>query len=199
MLGEFIKSYIAQDLKEEGFLRKGTTWNRKTGNVLDVLNLQKGRPRPDRGIDFTLNVGLWMEEVWSACWARTTPSFIREEDCFPRFRIGFLLENFNPRFRDKWWFLDSEEALSSVGEEVRGILRSKCLPLFGRFSKVEEVLSFAETTVPVKLPLEKLYLGVLRHLRGDRELSESAFNELNTDPNWGRRAEEVLLRLRQGS
>ena len=197
MLSDVIRANVAPYLKEQGFVKKGTVWNRTNGEVVNVLDVQKGSPRRDGRIDFTLNVGIWMHEVWTICWARPTPDFIRETDCFPRFRIGLLLEDFNPKFRDKWWSLDSQQSVSAVGEELRGILKGACFPLFGRLARVGDVLSFVETSIPIRFPLERLYLGILRHVNGYKDQAEMEISELLTDSHWSKRAQGVLVRLRE--
>lgn len=84
---EIIRDYIAPGLKEAGFEKSGATWNCRIDGVVYVVDLQSSRSGSDR-VDFTLNFGIWVEDVWKICWAKDNPRFIREEDCFPRFRVG---------------------------------------------------------------------------------------------------------------
>ena len=146
LLNEFIETYITSELKAEGFRKKGTTWNRLNNDIIEVIDVQKGRIKNDGGVDFTINIGLWIEDVWRLCWDKPTLGFVKEEDCFPRFRIGFLLENYKAKFLDKWWVLSEKKDMPTLGAEIRSVLYEKCFPFFKQFNSSSDVLPFVETS-----------------------------------------------------
>lgn len=195
LLNEFIKLHISPMLKSEGFRKKGTTWNRHNGKMVDVIDLQKGRIKKDGSVDFTINIGLWIEDVWKPCWDKPTLEFVKEEDCFPRFRIGFLLDNYKTKFIDKWWVL-TEKDMPSSEEEIRSAINQKVFPFFKKYNKMSDVLSFVESNIPIRLPLEHIYLAILWYISGQREDSMQMLNELANDKHWGMKAKDILQRLK---
>lgn len=198
MLGRLIKGEIAPLLKSAGFRKSRTVWNRATPELVQVLDLQdKKRRRLEGSAEFTLNLGLWIEEVWWCCWGKSAPAFIREIDCFPRFRIGKLLYDFQPRSLDRWWELNGEASLAEVGEEVSGIIKNTCLPFFNSHTTVNEVLAFSREKRPIRFPLDELCMAILEFLEGDREAAERKLSELAEDDHWGCRTREVLDRLHE--
>lgn len=196
MLAELIKIYIGPLLSRAGFKKKGMIWNRSTDRFVQVLEVQRGSKRADGSISFTLNIGIWIDKVWFNSWGKPPTKFIKEEDCFPRFRVGFLLDNFNPRFRDVWWLL-SEQNINEVGDELCKVMETKCLPFFANHNSINQVLEFTEQKLPIMLPLDKLYLAVLQFLEGNAKAAQCTFSKLEADPHWGKKTLEIKKRLNE--
>lgn len=194
MLTDLVKHRVGPVLKRVGFSNRGMTWNRLTGQFVNVLDFQR-RPRgSDGGVDFTLNIGLWSEQVWCICWGRKPPDFVREQDCFPRFRVGAMLDGFPPRPLDKWWHLDGMNT-AEVEHEVARIIQTQCLPFFQDYESLDQALRFAQKWVAVRLPLEQVYLCIYLYLCGEREKSMGGLDNLVGDEYWGDRARAVRDRL----
>jgi hypothetical protein len=181
-------------LKSEGFRKKGTTWNRHNNDIVEVIDIQKGRIKKDGSVDFTVNIGLWIEDVWKLCWDKPTLKFVKEEDCFPRFRIGFLLDNYNTKFIDKWWVLTEEDMLFS-GEQIQSVINQEVLPFYKKCNNMSDVLSFVGSNISIRLPLEYIYLAILRYISGQRDASVQILHEFINDKHWGMKAKDVLKRL----
>lgn len=191
---EIIRDYIAPSLKEAGFKKRGATWNYRIDGVGHVVNLQSSRSGSGR-VDLTLNLGVWVEDVWKICWAEDSPRFIREEDCFPRFRVGQVLEDFQERVHDKWWQLLKGESPVTVGEEVQSVLVEKCLPVLQGIQNKSDALAFASGKLAIRLPLEAIYFAILQFINGKSERARATLLDLSSDDHWGPRVQGVLDRL----
>lgn len=195
MINELIKNYISPDLKKEGFNKQRLTWNRKQGEIVHVINLQKGRKHSDGSVDFTLNLGLFVSEIWTICWGKSIPKTVKEEDCFPRLRIGLLLADFNPMCIDKWWILSSIPEIEVVGLEIKEIINQKCFPFFQQFQTKEIVERFVDSSIQIRFPLEKLCYSILKKINGDDNTSRNIIGQLENDEYWGTKAKEIKDRL----
>ena len=194
MLNRFIKEYVSPVLTDHGFRRSAAVWNRRTADIVHVLDVQRGRP--EKGCPrFTLNLGALSKDVWMICWGQRPPKFVREQDCFPRFRIGLLLADFSSRAIDRWWALGSEDGMHDVGEEVRRLIEEKCVPVLDSFTSLESILEQAKR-LRLTLPLDRIYLSILLHLTGDETLARQTIDTLTDDPYWGARARQATDRLR---
>ena len=91
MIKDLIRIYIAPFLKRVGFKKKGTTWNREVNGVVHVIDIQASKARADGSESFTINIGLSINELWKIFWNKDVPQFMKEENCYPRFRLGYLL------------------------------------------------------------------------------------------------------------
>lgn len=191
---EIIGDYIAPGLKEAGFKKSGTTWNCRIDGVVHVVDLQSSRSGSGR-VNFTLNLGIWVEDVWKICWAKDRPRFIREEDCFPRFRVGQILGGFQEKVHDKWWQLQKGESPVTVGEEVRSVLIQKCLPVLQEVQSKSDALAFATDKLLIRLPLEVIYFAILQFISGNSEQTHATLLDLSSDNHWGPRVEGILERL----
>lgn len=189
-----IGDYIAPGLKDARFKKSGTTWNHRIDGVVHVVDVQRSRIGPDR-VDFTLNLGVWVENVWRICWAKDNPRLIREEDCFPRFRVGQVIEDFQSRAHDKWWSVRKEESPEAVGEEVEHVLYQKCLPVLQRIRNESDALAFTRDNLLIRLPLETLYFAILQFINGENEIARATLLDLSSDNHWGPRVHKVMERL----
>jgi hypothetical protein len=195
MINEIIRVYINPDLKKEGFKKQGLTWNRKQGDIVHVFNLQKGRKRADGSVSFTLNLGICVQDIWEICWAKSFPKLVKEEECFPRLRIGLLIGEFKPKILDKWWILSGTSDIEIVGLEIRKIINQKCLPFFKQFQTIENVEIFVDSSIQIRFPLEKLYYSILKKLTGDDMTYRKIISEVENSEHWGTMAKKIMERL----
>ena len=193
---KLIAEHLAPSLKEQGFKKNGTTWNCRVDQGVRVINLQCRAGAPDSE-DVTLNLGFWIEAVWKVCWAKPTPSLIREEDCFPRYRIGRALGGFQDRTRDKWWKVPTAGCSLEMAEEIRDALFEKGLPPLLELRNGSDALALVRKGVPVRLPLEVIYLSILQFQNGEVNAAKSALENLSSDEHWGSRARGILERLHE--
>jgi len=178
MLQSLIKTYLVTLLKEHGFKKSNITWNRNSVEVTHVINTQKSRFNEKYYIRFTLNVGMWMQPVWSIYHNLEIPKFISINNCFPDFRLGELLYDFS-KVRDKWWLITNVDDVKVVGEELYNALAQKCIPFLDQFKLMSDVKTFVDKN-KVSLcmfPYSKLCYAILSHILGDTETCEQILNE----------------------
>ena len=198
MLKELIELYIAPFLKRVGFRKKGTTWNRGVNGFVHVIDIQSTKTRADGSESFTINVGVFMDELWQLFWDKSVPAFVKEENCYPRFRLGYLLSEFNPKHRDQWWEIRSPEEIETIGKELETIFREECLPFFDQIESASDVLDISIKTKP-NMPTEKLSHVILLNLAGNKAEGDRLLDNLCADSHWGTRAAEIAKRLTQRS
>jgi hypothetical protein len=191
-------NFLSPLLKRHGFKRKSLTWNRASGDIVHVIDAQVSRfSGPDR-VDLTVNVGIWARPLWIIYSAKETPSFVREHDCWPCFRIGQLLADFRRDAKDVWWKLTGEADVEMVGTELCSALSDKCIPFLNGFRSLEDLKRFCDTTADLRLmPGGKLYLAILNYKVGDRAGYERLITEFADEKlrAWQARVAEVVERL----
>lgn len=193
MLKELIQLYIAPFLKRLGFRKKGMTWNREVNGIVHVIDIQSRRQRVDGSESFTINIGIFVNELWLLFWNKDVPLFVKEENCYPRFRLGYLLSNFDPK-RDKWWDIRSKEEIEKTGKELETLFTDKCLPFFDQIKSISDVLDISVVAKP-NMPADKLYHAILLNILGNKTESEQLIGGLCSDTHWGDRATEIAERL----
>jgi hypothetical protein len=119
---------IAPSLKAEGFKKRRHSFNRTTEpGVTQVVHFQMGPSDPPGTTyfppvrvnlygKFTLNLGVFLDDVHYALGTGPVPAWINEYDCQLRQRIGLLL----PAREDTWWSLDDVDAASAVVGDALG-------------------------------------------------------------------------------
>lgn len=123
-----VRDHLARYLKPQGFRVRGRTFNRSTEpGVVQVIGLQLGGTgeragaRAQEGFgpgargNFTVNLGLYVDEVREALAGEPRPRWVVASHCALCTRIGQLAE---PQ-RDIWWKLEGTDPGELAGEVVR--------------------------------------------------------------------------------
>ena len=174
-------------LKELGFRRRGSTFNRTVApdGLVHVINVQRGgyirlqaadmfglAPQPYGG--FTVNLGVWLPGVRLPAFDPpddVTGKTISEGQCHLLERLGRLL----PEPADIWWPLDEKGS-----ELARAALAGYGLPWLGRFSAWGDTLSQLEgdfDSSDWSSPPPRLVAMEMRIARGERDQAERVFTE----------------------
>lgn len=128
---------VAPMLRERSFRRQRLTFNREPEpGLVQVLAFQLGEQHPSdlRG-RFTVNLGLWFDEVAALDSWRARKRFVHASAALLRQRVGFLLE----RPADTWWRVDvPAELLATL---VRELVVDHALPFLDRLSSRAAVLA----------------------------------------------------------
>jgi len=198
LLKELIRLYISPLLKREGFKKRGNTWNKEVNGVIHVVDIQSARPRVDGSESFTINIGVFVKELWQIFWATDLPKFVKEVNCYPRFRLGYLLSGFDTKSRDKWWDIESKDQIESVGSQLEMVFKEQYLPFLDKISSMSDVLDISNSTKP-SMPMEKLSHAILLNMVGDKAESDRLIDGLSSDSHWGARAADIKERLIQRS
>lgn len=119
-----ILDYVAPFLKGEGFRKNARNFWRDTGNVIDVVTIQKSQWNGPREASFTIELGLYWKDIQRdlCLWAgMDNPN---AWDCIIHQRIGTTI----PSERDLWWTLTPDVDVKATGLDVVDKLKSKALP-----------------------------------------------------------------------
>jgi len=192
MIKEFIQDYIDEYLRSQGFRKRRTTWNREVSYGVQVFDIQLDKCRDIASQSFTVNVGLLVEDVWNLCWDKPRPRFVQEVQCYPRFRLARLLNDFKGKCLDQWWELTAD-SMCELGEEMDTILKGSCIPFFEEMKSEEQVLQFVNNRYEDGLPLERIQRAVLLGLHG-YDVDEQ-FEDFARDDYWGGFASRAKARL----
>lgn len=194
MLKELISLYIAPLLKRLGFKKKGSTWNMSRDGFTFVFDIQSKKGSKGDDDSFTINLGVFVDELWRILWDKDAPAFVKEEQCYPRFRLGYLLSGFDQKRRDKWWNVESKDQLEEVAQEIEGLINELVVPTFESLKSVKDSLDLSIKVEP-SMPLEKISHAVLLKLTGDEFAGIKIIESFNEDLHWGAKAREVSERI----
>ena len=137
---------VAPDLKELGFRKFGTTFNREPeAGLIHVVGFQGSK----WGDKFTVNLGIYVREIdelfddwWRRDGKKGDPGkdgAVKEDICWLRERIG----GFEPDHQDKWWpYRNIDQAAS----EIRSKLRTRVEPVLSRLSKRSGLIELWDET-----------------------------------------------------
>lgn len=196
MLKNLIKKHVAPLLKQNGFKKKDLTWNKSKDGVVQVVDFQLSRFSSDEEEDFTINLGVFDPQLWKKCWGKEPPKFIKEEDCFPRIRIGQLLNQSSEKSTDHWWTCSANTNESELSKEIQGLLEKKCLPFLDDMLDQHEVVLFYSSNSEHLMPIERIYLAIIKNSVGDVHSSDELLSEVAAiSKAWANRVNQVRSHL----
>jgi len=182
---ETVIAATAPHMKTRGFRKRRHTFNRaRERGAVAVLNFQMGRSEPPGSYvipgfrdnlygQFTVNLGIAFEEMWSVDLSsadRSFPRFLNEYDCHLRLRLGTLAT----AREDAWWPLDGD--MTRTGREVAELIERLGLPWLERFDTRRAVLAAWERHEPIsgegRLPL---VIALLYRHEGEIEKARRTF------------------------
>jgi len=171
------------DLLEKYQFRKlDATWNRESGDFIDVIDLQVAKS----GDTFTINVGAAEKSVLIKCWGPDSLEFVAESACTIRARLGELACG-----RDVWWSLREE---SSIEEVLYGIDNS-AIPFLRLSHSIDRMVEALESNPSARsYPPEAIYLALLYHRRGEGDRGLNMLRTLRTkfSGGWREKVSEIL-------
>lgn len=192
-----IRMHIVPLLSSQGFCRSKFVWNRRGPELTHVLDIQLDDFSSSRGLSFTVNLGVFVEQAWRVVWGRPVPKTVKEVDCFPRLRIGKLVGP-GPLHKDLWWNIVPETDADATGSELKVILADKAIPLLNQLDSIQAVTAFADRPMLRRFPPDELSLAVLKHLTGAHDEAKAILRSMMDDrrqSSWHDRVREVLARL----
>jgi hypothetical protein len=100
---------LDETLTPAGFHRHKHTWNRRTGDLIDVIDVQLSK-----GLEWVwVNVGVLDPGVYAQAWLTEPPTFAYEPECTVRARLGDLMAT-----GDGYWPLDDPVAGAAMADAV---------------------------------------------------------------------------------
>ncbi len=195
MIENVVGSGVAQLLKSEGFKKNRFCWNTTIGGATCVVDLQTSRFSNETEKSFTFNLGIFHSFVWTTCWGKATPKFVREVDCFPRKRLGTLSAS---RAGERWWNVTEASNFDLIAEEIVDLLISSGLPFLHEMSSLDKINEYFQQRKDALIPLEKIYLAIIKNELGEFEQCESLLLDAETD-HWKQRVEFVRQSLKMNT
>ena len=167
MLNRLIDKYVTPVMSAQGFRKTQLVWNRDKLDFVHMLDIQKSRWNDKTNTQFTINIGVCLRRVWQIYWDQLPPRVVRECDCFPCIRVGYLIANSSTP-KDIWWSLTSPADIDLIGAELQNILSNKCIPFLNKLNSIHVIKALAEDPAFRKFPADMLYYAILKHLAGER-------------------------------
>ena len=126
-----IQASVRPFLKDLGFQARSRAFNHRTSDGLtQVIEFQMGRNHYGK---FTVNVGVYVPELYAYTFPDKKLSFIHEYDCWIRARLGQV----GPEGRDIWWELS---AIPEQAADVFHRIERDALPFLARYETRENVI-----------------------------------------------------------
>ena len=172
-------------LKPLGFVRKGALFNRRRGNIVDVVDF----PMNKAGDAVTLEAGVQHDELYAALWEAPPPRFSNEAACIVHARIDALVEG-----HETWWPLADADAPARAVSAMEGpVLRF----LQGHHDLAAIDRFLARSIEADRAPRSLLHLAIVRHRRGDAAAAAALLAEVEAraDGDWSQRAASLGKRL----
>jgi hypothetical protein len=203
-----VRDHLARYLKPQGFRSRSRTFNRSTEpGVVQVIGLQAGQGGPEpraegpegfglgRRGQFTVNLGLYVDEVREALALYPRPRWIAASHCALRTRIGHLMEP--PR--DVWWNLDNDPG-ELAGEVVRVLdargleLLEACATHEGLIAELSEQRANNGLRGHLRVSLAILLAGA-GSLRDARDLLRDEITASGGNPEYQQNLRSLALRM----
>ncbi|WP_373400035.1 DUF4304 domain-containing protein [Algoriphagus halophilus] len=177
-----IQKLVHQDLKPNGFKKKGRTHNKTVDTgLIQAVNFQMGQfPIGDNYVvpgiresyygKFTVNLGVYVDEL-DELKGNKTRTFVQEYDCAIRKRLEHLTKG-----QDKWWTLDDN--YEQTAQEIIDGLNSQGQTWFDLFDTRDKIVkNLQDKSYEFFLtPRAKLDAAIVQ-LNIDRQDGERLFQE----------------------
>ncbi len=121
---EILKNLVFPFFKELGFKKNGNGFNKKTSELIQVVNIQKSRWNHQDNVSFTFNIGFFVAEIYAENWNKEVPKFIREYDCQICFRLGQVVKG-----NDYWYELSNTTEKVNLEIEIYKHLQDYLKPI----------------------------------------------------------------------
>ena len=177
-----IQKLIHSELKADGFKKKGRTHNRILENgIIQVVNFQMGKYEFEHVEEipglrtnfygkFTVNIAVFVPELYEKTFNQKPKTFIQEYDCEIRARINDKSDE-----KETWFSLDSD--YQKTADLIKNRLKTDVKEWFDRFNnRPKIVVELTESKEIMFSPREKL-CGAIIELGIDRKNGERIFNE----------------------
>ena len=131
-----IVQFVGHELHSLNYRKSNRLFNRlQPDGIVHVIDFQMGQNRNILRGKFTVEIGVFIPEVYKALSEKVVPKFISSPHCIERERLGVLSQN----GKDIWWDLADNEI--SIGNEVLKLLLANGEPYLLRFGSREKLLS----------------------------------------------------------
>lgn len=143
LIDQIVGAYLKPSLQSTGFRKRGATFWRDHGRMIDVVNLQKSRWNDSRSASFTVNLGIYWKHIHELLGESVKTFPPKEFQCTVRERLGRLF-NLSPEFpngRDSWWEVTEASDLATIGADVVNRIHEFGIPWLERLHDLEAVMA----------------------------------------------------------
>ena len=169
-------------LGRAGFVRRKSVWNRRSAQLVDVVDLQVSKSRDS----ITLNCGVFDPVAYAWTWRDDAPTFVQEVDCTARARIGELTKG------GDWWSLADAAVTAS---ELAALVKTTVIPFLDRLHDpvfMDECLATSVQRHFYPDPLTQIYRAVRLYEQGNLKDAQQLLQGVRTRENgWTLRAREI--------
>jgi len=166
-----------------GFKHKNLAWNRKRGEFVDVITLQKAKYSTPTEQSITGNVAICVPEFREIIFGEV-PAFLIEADGVFTIRFAALVANdLSGRVLDRWWNV-SDETEAAVGSELGEIVEDKVVPFLNSctdFAQLERIIN-SLTGPQAKTPYFQLNKALLYWKLGNQSKCDEVLSSLSKWP-----------------
>lgn len=180
---EILKNLVFPFFKELGFKKNGNGFNKKIGEITQVVNIQKSRWNNKDNVSFTFNIGFFSAEIYIDFWNKGIPKFIKDYDCQITYRLGQLTKG-----SDYWYELNERIEKANLEIEIYENLNNYLKPFIEKtidLNSLKELIQtdkYAEMTT-AELYKIKIFLKVGEIEKGKELLTKAYLNALNPEDN----------------
>lgn len=179
VLKDVVKDTIAPLFKGEGFMRRGNNLARISPNFSMTANIQSSKWNTQDEVEFCLNTGIYMEELFGTVYLYPKPSFPTVVCSVLQIR-GTELTN-----KDNWYKLTPDLNVEELKRRITNDISEFILPHLQQFEKVEDVIRVMELREKAGIYENPHHLTALYRLTGDMEQAQArmakVYNELKLD------------------
>ena len=184
-----IVRFVGHELQNLNYRKSNRLFNRlQPDGIMHVINFQMGQNRSILRGKFTVEIGVFIPEVYKALSEKVVPKFVTSTHCIERERLGVL----GKEGKDLWWDLADNEI--SIGNEALKQLLENGEPYLFRFGSREKLLSiWEEERLQKKLSERKvLIMAIILSCNGKKKRA----NEL-LDTEFGNHYKTAFLEYAQ--
>jgi hypothetical protein len=178
---EILKNLVIPFFKDLGFKKNGNGFNKKIGEITQVVNIQKSRWNHKDNVAFTFNIGFFNAEIYIDFWNKGIPKFIREYDCQITFRLGQLAKGI-----DYWYELNENIEKVNLEIEIYENLNNYLKPLIEKTIDLNSLNELIQNDKNIEITTAELYkikifLKVGEIVKGKELLTKAYLNALNPE------------------
>lgn len=169
---DLVKGTITPFFKELGFKRDRHCFNKKTNDIIQVINIQKSQWNHVNNLSFTFNIGFFNSDIYKDSWEKEEPKFIREDDCQVHFRLGHITKK-----RDYWYELNEKKSKADLENEIKDHLNNYLKPILADNQTLNSLKELVIKNADFKLTTSIVTQILLLLKTGDREVAEELLKQ----------------------
>ncbi len=189
-----VRDHVGPWLRSKGFKRSGFRFLRWRGRNCQLIKFLTDTSDESGVTQFTLYLGVFSKALWHfESEHRPAPAAPDQPDC----QWGGFLEEFVPRFRDRWFAIPNAAHVLALSREILTVLETEVIPHLSKVETDEDLRDYWLTgRSPGAGKIQRLtYLAFLCHELGPKEQARRFVDELRAEASGTPAAERALKKL----